>query len=279
MRKHFTKLKTPSIVGLFLMIIAVLFLINFSNYLSHLINWLQENFGDDHELNKITVLCIQSFIGFLIFFMLVISVLLLTNSRKVFYKWVYLKTSKAIRFFIVPEDVKSFFLQDKSARLEKQNLWILLISSIVGFLLPFNILFFGLPRYEGTLENACAVILVLSVAILLFSVKGISNRISNSKEKRALFILILSISTILLIYLGEEISWGQHLFKWETSGVFKEHNYQGETNLHNFLNPILPMFYPLVGMTLFLILFLYWMFPRKELTMIHKTPFLHTVFL
>lgn len=32
---------------------------------------------------------------------------------------------------------------------------------------------------------------------------------------------------------GEEISWGQHIFKWEASGFWSEHNDQNETNLHN----------------------------------------------
>ena len=31
----------------------------------------------------------------------------------------------------------------------------------------------------------------------------------------------------------EELSWGQHLFKWETPQLFLETNRQGETNLHN----------------------------------------------
>ncbi|MEM7208639.1 MAG: hypothetical protein AAF434_12510 [Pseudomonadota bacterium] len=34
----------------------------------------------------------------------------------------------------------------------------------------------------------------------------------------------------------EEISWGQHIFGFESQGVFKEHNLQQETNLHNFVS-------------------------------------------
>ena len=32
---------------------------------------------------------------------------------------------------------------------------------------------------------------------------------------------------------GEEISWGQHFFGWETGELFQKLNDQGETNLHN----------------------------------------------
>ena len=33
--------------------------------------------------------------------------------------------------------------------------------------------------------------------------------------------------------LGEEASWGQHYFNWETGGWFAQVNDQGETNFHN----------------------------------------------
>ena len=36
--------------------------------------------------------------------------------------------------------------------------------------------------------------------------------------------------------MGEEISWGQHLLKWETPEFFKIYNIQNETNLHNMSN-------------------------------------------
>jgi len=35
------------------------------------------------------------------------------------------------------------------------------------------------------------------------------------------------------LFLGEEISWGQHLFGWNTPDYWREINRQGETNLHN----------------------------------------------
>lgn len=36
----------------------------------------------------------------------------------------------------------------------------------------------------------------------------------------------------------EEISWGQHIFGWETTGVFAEYSDQRETNLHNTMQGI-----------------------------------------
>ena len=36
-----------------------------------------------------------------------------------------------------------------------------------------------------------------------------------------------------IYFAGEEMSWGQHIFGWETSGYWQTLNDQGETNLHN----------------------------------------------
>ena len=49
--------------------------------------------------------------------------------------------------------------------------------------------------------------------------------------------IFLIIKILALIYfLGEEISWGQHFFKWTSPDFFKNANIQGETNIHNISN-------------------------------------------
>ena len=72
---------------------------------------------------------------------------------------------------------------------------------------------------------------------LLISLFFIANFIFTHKKKK---LLILSISIIYLLglsyYFFEEISWGQHLFKWETSDFFLNYNHQRETNFHNISN-------------------------------------------
>jgi len=51
-----------------------------------------------------------------------------------------------------------------------------------------------------------------------------------------------------LVILGEEISWGQWLWRWESPEVFAQHNLQKETNLHNFAPPeAYDVLYRLVG--------------------------------
>jgi hypothetical protein len=45
----------------------------------------------------------------------------------------------------------------------------------------------------------------------------------------------------LIYFAGEELSWGQHIFKWEAPDAIKEINRQDETNLHN-LGPFATFF-------------------------------------
>jgi len=54
--------------------------------------------------------------------------------------------------------------------------------------------------------------------------------------KPAHFILVLCVTGFVFIFgLGEELSWGQRLFDWESSSFFVENNAQGESNLHNLI--------------------------------------------
>tara|TARA_B100001057_G_scaffold497546_1_gene601941 strand:+ start:362 stop:907 length:546 start_codon:yes stop_codon:yes gene_type:complete len=40
----------------------------------------------------------------------------------------------------------------------------------------------------------------------------------------------------ILYFFFEEISWGQHFFKWDSSNFFLKYNNQNETNIHNISN-------------------------------------------
>ena len=75
----------------------------------------------------------------------------------------------------------------------------------------------------------------------------------------------LSIISILFFYIfGEEISWGQHIFEWESFGIFSNYNLQQETNIHNFFNPYFFVIYPLIGVGLFFPLFFIWFFSKRK---------------
>ena len=50
-------------------------------------------------------------------------------------------------------------------------------------------------------------------------------------KRRNIFFLLLGI--LLFVGAGEELSWGQHLFKFKTPDTIKANNVQGEFNFHN----------------------------------------------
>jgi len=79
----------------------------------------------------------------------------------------------------------------------------------------------------------------ISVLLLLYitifgSVFGVTNR-----KKVSIYLLIPLIGFAFISFIGamEELSWGQHIFHFESSDLFKESNLQQETNLHNFMKP------------------------------------------
>ena len=82
---------------------------------------------------------------------------------------------------------------------------------------------------NGMIENIQSLLLFLSIIILIRSFK-----IYKTDNFLKVFIIFKVIG--LTYYFGEEISWGQHFFKWNTPEIFIELNNQNETNIHNISN-------------------------------------------
>lgn len=108
-------------------------------------------------------------------------------------------------------------------------------------LLPFAIAFSGVvaalmgkPAYkmltgeDRIAEYLQVVCWVTSFLLTLWVVKNVG--VYDNRVIAALYIL-LAVGIFFLI--GEELSWGQRLFGWQTPEAYKEINKQDETNLHN----------------------------------------------
>ena len=90
--------------------------------------------------------------------------------------------------------------------------------------------FFESFLYEnGFVENLQSLFLIMSIYFLI-----ISFRKFNLQKLIKIFLIVKVLA--LIYYLGEEISWGQHFFKWVSPEFFLDNNNQGETNLHNMSN-------------------------------------------
>lgn len=108
-------------------------------------------------------------------------------------------------------------------------------------ILPFLIAFSGIvaallgkPAYKWyTQEDG----FVEDAQVLFYSLALILGLINARRQWRAgektVAILFLGFSFCLFFLIGEEISWGQRIFGWQTATSFAASNKQEETNLHN----------------------------------------------
>ncbi|MCZ7674723.1 MAG: hypothetical protein M5U35_00845 [Roseovarius sp.] len=78
------------------------------------------------------------------------------------------------------------------------------------------------------MEYATIVFLALSGIILLVNARALWRR-----GNRGGAALTAVYAIVFFFGAGEEMSWGQRIFGWESGEYFQQHNFQGETNLHN----------------------------------------------
>ncbi|MFN3857662.1 MAG: hypothetical protein ACK4RV_07900 [Caulobacter sp.] len=109
----------------------------------------------------------------------------------------------------------------------------LVCAGVYGFLIAAPMISYDFGRHVvlgelGILENLQAVVLLVGMLVALY---GLLRRETAALPGARPFLLMVALG--MLYILGEEISWGQHYFRWATTGWFELHNDQGETNLHN----------------------------------------------
>ena len=81
----------------------------------------------------------------------------------------------------------------------------------------------------GIVENATVFFLLLAIGFCIASIRCASQMEVRGFLRVWLIVMILGSGYFAL----EEISYGQHLFGWDTASSWKELNDQDETNLHN----------------------------------------------
>ncbi len=77
----------------------------------------------------------------------------------------------------------------------------------------------------GAMESTQNILLLVALAMMIkLALKA------DTSQLRA-WVIFIALGTFYL--LGEEASWGQHYFRWETPSILGQVNDQNETNLHN----------------------------------------------
>jgi len=165
--------------------------------------------------------------------------------------------------------IKDFFLTDDICSKKQTPIYIFIISIISGLLIYCYLLFIGEPKHEGVLEKYSSFLFFISGLVMMTSITQLSRNHFIHETKKQVVLILISISILFLYLFGEEISWGQRIFNWDSFGIFNDYNFQKETNLHNFFNPIFNLLYPMIGLGTFISLFLIWVFPNYKSYLFH----------
>ena len=122
------------------------------------------------------------------------------------------------------------------AGFEVSRLWWLWLP-VVFFLLRYAVSIFTHRRKgleakflgeHGVIENLTVLLLFVAMIGALYLLRRYAGKLHLAPKA---FLVFYALGC--LYFLGEEASWGQHWFGWETSEFFKQINDQQETNLHN----------------------------------------------
>lgn len=105
---------------------------------------------------------------------------------------------------------------------------LILVSYLVVYLPPSSAR--ELLREDGPVEQATASLFLLA-SFTFFLTWRLRSHQPTRPTDRPIYILVLA--ALMFICMGEEISWGQRIFGWETPQKWIEQNAQAETNLHN----------------------------------------------
>jgi hypothetical protein len=244
------------IVGLTGLVLSAFYIFYFPDILSFITNLLEKNFSADHQLNATSKSNIKAYISFFIFLWLICCLYILFDIHRKLVK--FLKSSVSM------DGVSGFFKTDPLCNKNSHTKFILWAGPIMGLLSYFYYLISGKEENEGIIEKVSSFLFLFSGILLLISCIKIKNLTLPHEKRTRLLIAIAVISMLVLAIFGEEISWGQQIFHWKSSEVFTSYNFQNETNIHNFFNPLYKFVYPIAGMSLFVILFFLWFFPQKK---------------
>lgn len=81
---------------------------------------------------------------------------------------------------------------------------------------------------DGLVEYGTAIFLLVGSLVLVGNARSLGGR-----GMRLAAVLTGFYALLFFLGAGEEISWGQRIFGWESSEFFQENNKQMETNFHN----------------------------------------------
>tara|TARA_B100001063_G_C16715132_1_gene530263 strand:+ start:304 stop:1263 length:960 start_codon:yes stop_codon:yes gene_type:complete len=243
------------IIGVIGFIISIIFIFSFSNVVLIITNFAEKYLSQDRNIEG-GIELIKANLILLIIIIIILSILFIFNFLK--------KVHQFINTFIDSKSIVKFVLTDDVCSKKQMPVYLFLISTISSLFLHSYLIYVGEPVHEGFLETYISSLFLISGIILLISNSQINKNRFPPLIKKKLRLILAIIAVILIFLFGEEISWGQRIFKLESFGLFSDYNYQNEINYHNFFNPLFPTIYPVFGLSSFIVLFFIWIFPKNR---------------
>jgi len=101
---------------------------------------------------------------------------------------------------------------------------------VTGFILYYT----DVPQFEKYVREDGMVEWMAIIGLVPAAIVCFYRFITLRRYKTWWFLLmVLGLGLLLVLFAGEEISWGQRIFGFSSTSYFAENNSQGETNLHN----------------------------------------------
>jgi hypothetical protein len=145
--------------------------------------------------------------------------------------------------------------------------FILIVSSLVGlFLIASMRLAYRFPslytilyyKDYGVIDLLVPASMLISAVLLSTAVWKLWKEPKVASSRNYLSIVYLIMIVAFVFYAGEEISWGQDFFRWQTPQLFSG-NVENQTNLHNYLNDYFNYGYVALSLVLVVILVSIWL--------------------
>lgn len=246
------------IVALLCALISILLILKFDAVHTWLVEYTSSNIMEEEDEimspRRIAILKIGIVLLTILGFIVSIS-LFLNLHKKLYDRFIGVIDVRRINgIFFLDEHIKSNSFAIKT----------FIFSTLYAGIIHLRQLIFGDDVKEDIFEHISEICFLLSSMLFFVAVFKLKYLDVHKKERQLLRILFFVLGFALLFIFLEEISYGQHIFKWEASGIFETYNFQNETNLHNFINPFYRFIYPLVGLGLFGACSLLWFFNKDN---------------
>jgi hypothetical protein len=264
--------KTLILLSFLSFVISIILIISMNGIAANICEFVRINISNDHYIQGgVKSFKTNLFFVALSFFGLAIILIMLSRPA----------IQMLLKDFFWNTEVRNYLFKDNYVSPSFSK--IVFISSAAGNLLIVIIFQFYQVRQfmflfgeDKFFEWLTAIFYLVSSFVLMIGVIRIFKNKNLKYQYRKLSLIALLFFSFLIFWVfGEEISWGQRIFNWQTTELF-EMNFQNETNLHNFFNPIINSVYSFVTFTLVVILLIGWIRNREKSPKIFQIVFPHS---